>query len=178
MIFGEPLTQAQRRYLLVDNGVGAFIINFIIAGVMGWLIFRNSTQVPLWGRSSIAGDTIGTSILLPLITCLIVTPIARSQIRAGRLVSLRGGRASNWFPRNTFLRGLLIGALSLLALMPITLLGLRVAGVDSMSLRHFLLFKTVFAALEAALVTPFLALLAISSDDLIPERISETRSRG
>src|SRR5260370_7320498 len=81
-------TPAQRRYMLLDNGVGPFVINFLINAVIAWLLFRHATHVPLWGQSSIAGDTIATSFLLPLITCLIVTPIAPGRGRSALLPQL------------------------------------------------------------------------------------------
>jgi hypothetical protein len=73
----ESLTPAQRRFVLLDNGVGAFVVNLMINGVIAWLLFRKATRVPMWGQSSIAGDTIATAFLLPAITCLIVTWISR-----------------------------------------------------------------------------------------------------
>jgi hypothetical protein len=74
----ESLTPAaQRRFVLLDNGVGAFVVNLMINGVIAWLLFCKATRVPMWGQSSIAGDTIATAFLLPAITCLIVTWISR-----------------------------------------------------------------------------------------------------
>ncbi len=164
MLMGEPLTPAQKRFALIDNGIGAFIVNVVIALGFGWLFFRGLSRVPLWGQPSIAGDTLFTVFLLPLITCLIVTRLARAQVRSGRLAGLRGGAAMRWLPRNTLLRGVLIGAVSLAVLGPMTILALKLGGIASLSLRHFMVFKAVFAGLEGALVTPFIALWAISSE--------------
>jgi hypothetical protein len=155
-------TPAQRRYLLVDNGVGPFVINLLINAAIAWLLFRNATRVPLWGQSSIAGDTIATSILLPLITCLIVTPIARGRVRGGHIAQLTPEAAPKWLPRNTIARSVVIGIVCLILFTPLTLLALQVLGVGSMTPRHFVYFKGMFAAVEGALVTPFLALWAIS----------------
>jgi hypothetical protein len=32
----ESLTPAQRRFVLLDNGVGAFVVNLMINGVIAW----------------------------------------------------------------------------------------------------------------------------------------------
>jgi hypothetical protein len=48
------LTPAQRRFVLLDNVVGPFIVNLLINGVIAWLLFRKATHVPMWGQSSIA----------------------------------------------------------------------------------------------------------------------------
>ncbi len=66
------MSRAQRRYLLFEQGVGAAVFNFLLNAAIAWLIFRGADVVPLWGQQSIAGDTIGTSVILPFLTCLIV----------------------------------------------------------------------------------------------------------
>jgi hypothetical protein len=155
-------TPLQRRYLLVDNGVGPFVINLLINALIAWLLFRNATHVPLWGQSSVAGDTVATSFLLPLITCLIVTPLARGRVRGGHLPRLTPEAAPGWIPRNTIARSVVIGIVCLVLFTPITLLALQMLGIVSMTPWHFVYFKGMFAAVEGALVTPFLALWAIS----------------
>jgi hypothetical protein len=156
------ITPAQRRYLLLDNGVGPFVINFLINAVIAWLLFRHATHVPLWGQSSIAGDTIATSFLLPLITCLIVTPLARGRVRSGQVAALTAPAARKWPPRNMIVRSVAIGVLGVILFTPVTLLMLGAVGIGSLTPWHFVGFKGSFAAIEGGLVTPFLALWAIS----------------
>jgi hypothetical protein len=84
----DSLTPAQRRFVLLDNVVGPFVVNLLINGVIAWLLFRKATHVPMWGQSSIAGDTIANAFLLPAITCLIVTPLARGRVRTGRVAAV------------------------------------------------------------------------------------------
>lgn len=155
------LSPAQRRFLLLDNGVGPLVVNFLINGIIAWLLFRNATRVPMWGQSSIAGDTIATSFLLPAITCLIVTPLARGRVRSGQLPAAVDG-AWRWIPRNMGWRALLIGMVCLLALTPLTLLVFGAFGIGELTPWHFVYYKATFAAIEGAMVTPFLALWAIS----------------
>src|SRR6516162_455662 len=157
----DSLTPAQRRFVLLDNGVGAFVVNLLINGVIAWLLFRKVTHVPMWGQSSIAGDTIATACLLPAISCLIVTPLARGRVRTCRVAAV-GGASWRWIPRNMVWRALLVGLICLLVLTPLTLFVLGTLGVEELSPWHFVYFKATFAAVEGALVTPFLALWAIS----------------
>jgi len=157
----DSLTPAQRRFLLLDNGVGPFVVNLLLNGVIAWLLFRNATHVPLWGQSSIAGDTIVTAFLLPAITCLIVTPLARGRVRSGQLPAAVDA-AWRWIPHNMLWRALLIGLIGLIALTPLTLCVFGVLRIGELSPWHFVYFKAGFAAVEGALVTPFLALWAIS----------------
>ena len=157
----DSLTPAQRRFVLLDNGVGAFVVNLLINGVIAWLLFRKVTHVPMWGQSSIAGDTIATACLLPAISCLIVTPLARGRVRTCRVAAV-GSASWRWIPRNMVWRALLVGLICLLVLTPLTLFVLVTLGVGELSPWHFVYFKATFAAVEGALVTPFLALWAIS----------------
>ena len=62
------------RFLLLEQGIGSAVVNFLLNGAIAWLVFRGVAQVPLWGQQSIAGDTIGTCFFLPFLTTLIVTP--------------------------------------------------------------------------------------------------------
>jgi hypothetical protein len=155
------LTPEQRRFLLLDNGVGPFFANLLINGAIAWLLWRHATHVPMWGQSSIAGDTIATSFLLPAITCLIVTPIARGRVRSGR-VSAAAEAGWRSIPRNMWWRALFIGVVCLLALAPPTIAILTAIGVGGLTPWEFVYFKANFAAIEGGLITPWLALWAIS----------------
>lgn len=154
------LDPEQRRFLLLDNGAVPLVANLLINGTIAWLMFRRASGVTLWGQGSIAGDTIATSFLLPAITCLIVTPIALARVRAGRLSPAEAGW--RWIPRNMIWRALLAGAVCLLALAPLALLILSACGVERLTPWQFIFFKAAFAAVEGGLVTPFIALWAIS----------------
>jgi hypothetical protein len=156
------VTPIQRRFLLIDNGAAPFAINLVLNGLIAWFLFRNATQVPLWGQSSIAGDTIATAFLLPLITCLIVTPLARGKVRSGDVPQLVRDASRKWLPHNALLRGLAIGILYAIVLAPPTIVAFRVLGIAALKPWHFVYFKGTFAAIEAVLVTPLLALWAIS----------------
>ncbi len=154
------------RFLVLEEGVGAAVVNFVINGIIAWTMFHGQDMVPLWGQQSIAGDTIGTTFLLPLITCLIVTPLARAQIRSGRLAPLGWTAASHpalgWLPASAFLRGVVLGVICTIAVAPaaVAVLG---AELTFMSFWRFIVFKATFAAALGGLVTPAIALWAIAT---------------
>ena len=153
------------RYLLLEQGVGAGVVNFGINAAIAWSMFRGAESVPLWGQQSIMGDTIGTCVMLPLLTSLIVTKVARGQMRAGRMPPLGWSRATHpvlrWLPRRTVVRGLVLGALCAVAFAPLAYLYLRAQEVDGMGFGRFVIWKATFAAVLGALVTPVIALWAI-----------------
>jgi hypothetical protein len=149
------------------------VFNFALNALIAWALFRSQDVVPLWGQQSIMADTIGTSIILPLMTCLIVTPLARRRVRAGGLTWLGWSRISHpflgWLPRSTAGRGFALGLVFMVALAPLTLLVLGYLHVAELSMWRFVVFKAGFAAAEAALVTPLVALWAIAEEPVRPK---------
>ncbi len=157
------MSPEHKRFLLLEQGVGSVIVNLIINSVIAFLLFRGAQSVPLWGQQSIAADTIGTTFFLPLFTCLIVTPTARRQVRAGRVAPLAGqplGLAS--MPERTFRRGALLGLITAVVVSPPAIAALTMLGVSQQSFWSFVVFKAVFAAALGAFVTPLIALWAIA----------------
>jgi hypothetical protein len=161
------VSPAQRRYLLIEQGVGVAVFNFGLNAAIAWLLFRGAQVVPLWGQQSIAGDTIATSIILPFLTCLIATRIVSGHVRAGKVAPLAWSRDSRpwlgWLPDGTFARALALGAAGLILFAPPTIVLLSALGVTDFGLGHFVIFKASFAAAEALVVTPIVALWAIAA---------------
>jgi hypothetical protein len=63
------LTPAQRTFLVNEQTVAPAVFNLILNAGLGWLVFRHLERVPLWGDPSLAGDIIGTMLILPFLTC-------------------------------------------------------------------------------------------------------------
>jgi hypothetical protein len=161
------LSPEHRHFLIFDQCIGAAVINFVLNAGIAWLLVRSLARVPLWGDPSIAGDTAATSLLLPLITCLIVTPLVRRRIAAGRIAPLPEAPASRVLQvlvrRGAFTRGLLLGVacIALLAL-PTVLLFVLIGPAD-LSHGSFIWFKAAYAAILAAIITPVIGLLALAT---------------
>lgn len=170
MRYSWRMSPAHRRFLLLEEGVGAAVVNLLLNAGIAAMLFRQNALVPLWGQQSIAGDTIGTTFLLPLLTCLIVTPLARKQIRDGRLPVLEWTRESHpmlgWLPAGTARRGFVLGVLCTAVVAPLAIWALGAAHVSGMSYWRFVTFKASFAALLGAVVTPVIALWAIAGVSL------------
>lgn len=160
------MSSPQRRYVFLEQGVGAAIFNFLLNAAIAWAMFRGAERVPLWGQQSIAADTIGTSFILPFLTCLIVTRITWGRVRAGHLAPLAWTRESHpalgWLPEGTARRALVLGVAGLVALAPVTVGAFHAFDVPHLALQDFVIFKAGFAAVEAAVVTPLVALWALA----------------
>jgi hypothetical protein len=161
------LSPEHRRMLVVEQGVGATLVNFLLNAGIAWALFHSVDRVPLWGQSSIAGDTFATAFLLPLLTCLIVTRAVRRQVADGRVSPLaaapRSGAVRLLLALPTGRRGMLLGIGGVaLAAIP-TVLWFAWAGPSELPRGSFLWFKASFAAVLAAGVTPLIAWLALAS---------------
>ncbi len=157
---------SHRRFLIVDQGIVAFVFNFLLNGGIAYLLFRSAESVPFFGQSSIVGDTLATSFLLPFFTCLIVTGIVHKQIASGKLVALASGPQSALgaflAARGRAARGALIGIAAVVLLAGPTLLVLSASGAEQLARDSFLWFKASYAATMAAIVQPAIAWLALA----------------
>ena len=147
-----------RKYL-VGQAIAGAVINLVLNGAIGWLSYRHLPRVPLFGPQSIAGDVVVTSVLLPVLVCLIVTPLVRAEIRKGRLpaVAWVGDKPSRALPRprNVLLRALLLGVLTGILVSPVLIGMLNLfVGSDGLGVPAFVVFKASLGAALAAVVTP------------------------
>jgi acetyltransferase-like isoleucine patch superfamily enzyme len=158
--------------LLVRDTAGAVAINVLLNG--GWAVYayRDLAEVDLWGPRGFALDTAATALLLPLVTCLLLTPAARYSRARLRIPPLdRAPRGLGWLPRGTLLRSVVAGLACAALFAPLVICPLEAAQVGAMSFAAFVAAKTGFAAGLGALVTPLLALRAFADPD---ERVGIT----
>ncbi len=169
--FKEAMPSRHWRYLFWNAVIIAAIINFVLNGAIAWLSVRNLDAVPRWAvplvdKPSTVIDTFGTIFLLPLFTCLVLTTLARRDVRKGRLPALGWTRRSHSFlnrlPSATLRRGLLLGALCTVILAPLTVLAIFALDVGEITVRQFVLYRALFALALGAIVTPVIALWAIA----------------
>ena len=167
----DDLSTEHRRYIFWQAVVGAALVNLVLNTLIAWLSVRNEDTVPRWAvplvdRPSIITDTVGTFFILPLLTCLIFTALARREMRHGKLHPLDWTRESHPFlrrlPASPLRRGLAAGAITTLILGPIAVVAIVALDVGPVSVGGFVAYKAVFGVALGLLVTPILALWAIS----------------
>ncbi len=164
------LSSGQRRYLLVGQCIIPFAINFVLNGIIGFLMFRDVNPVPTWGIESSAGpDLIGTCFFLPAITCLIVTPLVRRHVRSGMVErASRPEDLPSWlrpFRRPLATRCLLFGLIGLALVGGPVAGGLLSAAPAQFGLTFFLWSKASFSAVLGGVVTPIIGLVALAEGE-------------
>jgi hypothetical protein len=159
------LSEKHRSWLLREQVIAPAAINFVLNAGIAWLVFRARGVVPLWGEGGIAIDAIATLFLLPFLTCLIVTPLVRRAVGAGKLPPLDAAiglpQAIERLPRALLSRAAVLGMVGVLAGAPLVLGAVAVAG-GALSVPTLVLSKGVYTAALAALVGPIIALRTLA----------------
>ncbi len=148
------LPAEHRRWLIANAIVGAAIANAILNGGIAWLSRQSDDAVP---RGDVVTDSIATLFLLPLIASLIVT----ASVRAEQLERLPTPWAAR-LPQGSLARALAIAALTTALLAPFVVVLLLVVAPDDMSVGAFVGYKAALGVALGALVTPIIAVAAMS----------------
>jgi hypothetical protein len=159
------MTRELKRYLFVEQPIGAFVVNFVLNAAIAWALCRGMTAVPLWGQTSVAGDTIATCFILPFLSVLIATPLVRGDVRRGKLspASLRDEAVERLrLPRSLPARALVVGLCALAVAAPLAVLCLVLAGVTQVPMPGFIWAKAAFAAGLGAALAPTIAMAGIA----------------
>ena len=162
----HELPSDHRRWLVINALFITAVINLMMNGLIAWWSARGMTSVPLLPthrlvRPSLLMDTVGTLFLLPYITSLLCTTAVWQQRRRVGLAAPAGVELTWRRPPTRRRRGLLLGSLCLV-LAPILLAVLAVANPHGLSPTAFVIYKAVLGVALGALVTPLIAIWALS----------------
>ncbi len=154
------------RYLLIGQAIIPLVINIAVNVVLGLLTFSGADTVQTWTRDKGAvADSVGTCFFLPLITCLIATPIVRHDVARGRVERFPTNDLPQWVHAvggRLIPRALKFGIAGLLLLAgPVVGLYAQLAG-DSIETTAFLVIKASFAGVFGFFVTPLIAIVALA----------------
>lgn len=154
------------RYLLIGQVVIPIFINATFTFGIGWITFRHQPTVTVWVLDKGAvTDFLGACYLLPAITCLIATSIVRGQVARGEAPALTVDMTGTWV---RFFRGGLIwratkfGLTGLISLVGPVTAGWALFGAETVATPWFLFSKVSFATLLGCIVTPLIAIVAMT----------------
>lgn len=154
------------RNLLIGQAIGSVALNVPLNGGAAWATFPPVASLPVWAKGNcVAGDTIGTSFFLPLVTCLVLTPIVRRLVRGGTTEGLPRAALPGlvrFWPANMVGRGALVGLGCALTIALLTLGLVSAAGVTEMTRGQVALYKAVYTAVLGVIVTPLFGLRALA----------------
>jgi hypothetical protein len=155
------MTQPVRSYIR-SQGLACAVINVVLNPAIAWLGNRQMAFVPLSGENSIVVDTAVTSIVLPLLVSLFVTPAARRGLRAGQITGSDvvpwEGRVLSRLPVQAWSFGLLIGIVAAVILTPLIFGAFRMMGASGLPFAAFALLKAAYTPTLGYLVTRWVIL--------------------
>lgn len=162
------MTQEQRFYILVRNGLGAAFVNALLNGALGWAATRGLSEFPVWKVPGVAVDLLVTAFGVTFGTCLVLPFQTKKDFARGRatlpaVLPAAVTALLSRFPKALLQRSVVLGLLSVPLFAPPALLGLAGYGGGAMERWSFVELKASFSAIQGGLVTP-LIVLAILSD--------------
>ncbi len=167
---------AHIRKETIINGVTNAIFN---GGIAWWLLY-DKEPLSFWGMHSFGIDMIATATILLFIVALILIPLNRRKVSKGQLAPIRWDesralhRILRRLPRKLFGRALFFGLAGLLIIAPLSLLILKVLGIQSIAATSYAVFKGFWAgAVAASMVGPMILVAAAE-----PPATAECRSVG
>jgi hypothetical protein len=163
-----------RRWLFINAVVITAFINAGLSALIAWGSAASEDDVPLWAAPLVGGpstgvDTIGTLFILPFLTTVILTTVIWHELREGRLAPLTrppSGVVAK-APPTRIRRGAYFGALCVAVLALPAVIVLAIVDPGDITVGHFVLYKAIFGVVLGAIVTPPIALTALT--DRIPQ---------
>jgi hypothetical protein len=162
------MTRRDRIYLFGNCCVGAAIANVIINGFLGWATFRGLgvLSLPLWRIPGVVADLVGTAFGVTFGTCLGMGFQIRRDLRRDKIghidVSPALATFLTRFPVGTLKRSVGLGVVAVPVFALPVVAPLVVLGIVSMDRVPYIVLKSGLAAVEAAIVTPFIVLAALA----------------
>ncbi|MGV2870685.1 hypothetical protein [Colwellia sp. E150_009] len=156
------LSRAHFKYIFINQGVVASIFNFLLNGLIAWLVFGSLDLIPSWGDPSVGVDIIVTAFLLPYLITVIVSAIVKKEVihhKAPKLV-IPSIAQTKWLLVSPLKFGIFMGGLGLFFFALPLIWVLNIAGLEFVSSEKFIIFKGGWTAIMALLFTPIVALWA------------------
>jgi hypothetical protein len=171
----RELTVEHRRWLLINAVIIAAFLNGVLNTLIAWGSAAPEDEIPLWAAPLIGGpstivDTVGTLFILPFLTTLLVTTAAWHEMREGKLAPLLIDRNLDpllaRLPPRRARRGAYFGALTVVLLAPVSVVLLIAFDFGDISVGDFVLYKAIFGVLLGLVVTPPIAIAAMTDRDV------------
>lgn len=168
------ITKEQRRWLLLNAVIGSAISNLVVN--LGGSLFssRGVHHVPTWTMNAIhpgvTSDLLGILFILPIVTSVLVTIGVRRDLADGKLTSFDASRFGRWSMLTVDgmgKRALRFGLTTLAIAGPPLLIATAIAARHGMSHNEFVTFHVAMCVALGAMVTPVIALAAMTEQPIL-----------
>jgi hypothetical protein len=159
------MNRSHYKFLIVEQVILAFIINYLVNAAIGYVVYRGISTLPLLGMKSIVGDSIIMIFLLTIIVVFVVTLSTHKKVKDGHLEGLSWRRSTNAvlakLPQNTFWRSFVLAIVFTIIITPFVIGALLVLNITEMTHMTFVIYKGLLAGLLAIIVAPLSAVCAL-----------------
>ena len=138
-----------QKYLIGET-VSSFVVNAVLNFLPAYAIFHHRPVIAVQGAGGMFQDSIGETLIVVFLSCLVPALIGRSRRRAGKLpISGIETRQAG----NAYLHALGVAVLFTVVLTAINAVLLPRGFGDEVSLRTELIFKTLYGAVFGAIAS-------------------------
>jgi hypothetical protein len=171
----KELTAEHRRWLLINAVIVAALINGALNALIAWGSAAPEDEIPLWAAPLVGGpstivDTVATLFILPFLTTVLITSVAWHEMREGKLAPLLIDRKVDpllaRLPARRARRGAYFGLLTVVLLAPVSVVLLIAFDFGDISPGDFVLYKAIFGVLLGLVVTPPIAIAALTDREV------------
>jgi len=144
------MVEANIRKYIITESVISMMFNAAFSSGFTYLIFKDQQLIP---KSELITDALPQSFFVAFFGTLVPTLITRARLRAGK-ISPQPYR-KNFLPENALLRAINVGILVGIVGFACHFLVLNGLGIDSLAFSTTLAYKTIYGAVLALTVTPW-----------------------
>jgi hypothetical protein len=161
----------QRSWMLTNAIAVTAAVNVVLNAMPAWAAVQGLDRVPLWsvplaGGTGVYTDTLGTLLILPFVTTLLVTTAVWRARGRGVLPPLQRLpyrlRALTLLPRARPARAAVLSGATVGCLAGPAAVALAALAPDGLASDAFVGYKTALGVVLGLIVTPLIALLAMA----------------
>lgn len=152
------------RFIITEMAMSA-VINGLMNIVMVYVVFGGKTSINLFGGDGVAVDLVITAFFISFLMTVMLNFILRKRMASGSAPTITWNtlpRALSWLPRNAIFRGMTIGAVAVVAVVPGTVAALWAIDYMIFDFAAVLVFKAVFGAIFGLAIAPVVILPSIA----------------
>lgn len=149
------MTPAQRRYIAIETAISIAINTLISIGFV-WLVFGGAAHVTV---SALVRDAAPQSFMIALMSTIVPTLLTRKRRRAVSIESLPGENPP--LLRSLLVRAPLVAVIAALVGVALHAALLNVLTPDGLGFAATMVFKAMYGAALASIVTPIILRLAL-----------------
>ena len=154
------ISQAQRRYFVLQCCIGAAVLNLLLNAAAGWVVTLKVLEFPVWKFPGVMADLAGTAFGITFGTAAVAPFATRRDLVRGKItaptVAPHIDASFERLPQSTLRRAAWFGVLSVALFVTPIAVALVALGADALGRTAFIVLKAVFSGLQAAIVTPFI----------------------